>query len=233
MSEQRFTKIPRILSSNKHPDNIWQSRSRPIFSTEECTVKLMFLEKKKYRVININSTSLTVNEPESPDNDVVVVVASRERVSDYTRETFLLIIGLYCRPISLTFAPILADMCGVSSTAIRFHGPKYLAGETRGLTDVFIDPRHLRPMFYDLLEVASAAIARKSRRRDDASCREVLIARHKILQLLSPAIKQNPREITTGNANLCTRYRPLRRSTATNNQDELAFQRYKRYPSRE
>lgn len=77
----------------------------------------------------------------------------------------------------------------LSTSAIRFHGPKYLAGETRRFVIVFIDPRCI-PLcftrFYDALE-ATSPIARKSRRVAEISPGEALIAWHKILQLLSLA----------------------------------------------
>lgn len=121
---------------------------------------------------------------------------------DYAHETFLRVIGLYCRPIFLMSMAIYGCAAPPLYGAIRFHEPKYHEGETRGFTVMFIDPRHLRR---DTFVRCFTTLSKRFLREEVApgNCAEVLIAKG-IKYCNYSAIKQKPREIAKGNVSTCT-----------------------------
>lgn len=181
----------------------------------------MFLRERKYWAININSTAI-------PDR--LGLVSSRAGTAAGKREresssTTLVKRFPACHRFILPadISHVRADLNGCARRllslslslygAIRFHGPKYHTGETRRFVVVFIDLRHLRPMFYDALEAAAASPVIAALPGIAPGCREVLIARHKVSQLYCRwrIIKQKPREIAKGNASAWYR-RPVVRN---------------------
>jgi len=101
----------------------------------------MRLRKKKYWVISINST-VVLNKLElaSPRANTSVEKSGHAVVIfDYARETFLRVIGLYCRPIFLAST---LDLNGRHLSMARYVSTDLNTTQVKLV--VFIDPRHLR-----------------------------------------------------------------------------------------
>jgi len=146
------------------------------------SVELMFLQEKKYWAININYG----------DSGQDGLVSSRAGTASGKRESSsITLVKLFCVS-SVYIASWYFSCADLNECARRFLSmARYVSADLNTMqvklndvfSDVFIDLRHLRPNVLRCSRKRLLWLSRSFAR--DCSCRKVLIARYKILQLLS------------------------------------------------